>query len=761
MTTEVVKRKCKSLFVEKDKSTILDTVNAVHDIISEASLLLKAFYLEWFESNCKDRCDDNKPFTIDKDILGICCIVCQGIAKFQTRTMSEKTKEKKLVEYNGLCEKDRAKKDKQNTKNKTRKEEIRTYRPMVLECFQRIFPNKENTKYKDLSLSHILAYSMETLVTNYKTNVVSHYPKYVKKYIYCKLLKLMQSPSLPKKTKVPDPVERIEGCKRIKKLAGKITSHVLFGMELNEVVPIDVGTLIEECVPEILVRNKEGELICRTSDLDMRPWVYLQRMVWINRMLENEEFRIINPSLRTLYNPLCLVSTFIPGSIRLDTSGVAQLLMDKDRIAEFVILYKAEYGITLDMKNKGDLLSSYEKLTNKENVPDIEKAQYATSLWKFICKFDNHKEVLQTTRKNGDVWVFDNSIVTDGYSVSFQITKIENLKRKIKFKKMTPEAIEKKIKEKKDKQDKHPEFKSINDSETETWWNSLQDKNNYRLLADDPGKRDIAFITDGIRCLRYTKGMRDQATYKKIRETESLKLRRNSKLKKLSDDEDYPSVSVYETEVLSKTCKKTCIFTKFVEYWKCRSVLKERQTVYNKAYFRQMKFLVYCKTKSSEMKFFDAIKKTFLPATQKKANRWMNIEPSPHCESVIKDKLKKACETCVIGWGNWGRNPNLKGNAPTPGIGFRRRAAKYFETITIPEDYTSQTCPCCKERRFEHPVVGEKYATEKHHLLRCTNDACKCRWWNRNVVGSYNILRRFVDGMLLSDGKPGQPRDRT
>lgn len=48
MTTEVVKRKCKSLFVEKDKSTILDTVNAVHDIISEASLLLKAFYLEWF-----------------------------------------------------------------------------------------------------------------------------------------------------------------------------------------------------------------------------------------------------------------------------------------------------------------------------------------------------------------------------------------------------------------------------------------------------------------------------------------------------------------------------------------------------------------------------------------------------------------------------------------------------------------------------------------------------------------------------------------
>lgn len=283
------------------------------------------------------------------------------------------------------------------------------------------------------------------------------------------------------------------------------------------------------------------------------------------------------------------------------------------------------------------------------------------------------------------------------------------------------------------------------------WWDNLKDKNTYRLLADDPGKRDIAFITDGIRTLRYTKGMRDQATYKQLRETESLKLRGKSKLKKLSEKEENPSVLVYETEVLSKTCKKTCFYNAFVEYWKCRSVLRDRQTVYNKAYFRQMKFLVYCKTKSSETKFFNEIKKTFLPATQKKTNYWMNQEPIAKCESVVQERVRVACETCVIGWGNWGRNPNLKGNAPTPGIGFRRRAAKHFETITVPEEYTSQTCPCCQKRQFEHPVVGKEYATEKHHLLRCTNDACKCRWWNRNVVGSYNILRRFVDGMLLSE----------
>ena len=55
----------------------------------------------------------------------------------------------------------------------------------------------------------------------------------------------------------------------------------------------------------------------------------------------------------------------------------------------------------------------------------------------------------------------------------------------------------------------------------------------------------------------------------------------------------------------------------------------------------------------------------------------------------------------VLLHGDWGRNPNLRGSAPTPGIGLRRKIHKRFQSITTPEHFTSQTCPCCRERSLK------------------------------------------------------------
>ncbi len=78
---------------------------------------------------------------------------------------------------------------------------------------------------------------------------------------------------------------------------------------------------------------------------------------------------------------------------------------------------------------------SYNKLTGK-SASDFEKAEYATRFWQFICKFGKkYKDVVKTKRTDGSIWVFDNAVATDGYSISFQITTIENFKRKDKFKK--------------------------------------------------------------------------------------------------------------------------------------------------------------------------------------------------------------------------------------------------------------------------------------------------------------------------------------
>ena len=102
--------------------------------------------------------------------------------------------------------------------------------------------------------------------------------------------------------------------------------------------------------------------------------------------------------------------------------------------------------------------------------------------------------------------------------------------------------------------------------------------------------------------------------------------------------------------------------------------------------------------------------------------------------------LNKSNSSLAIAWGDWGKHPNaLKGYEPTPGIGIRRRFSSYFKTFTINEYLTSQRCPCCKDTKClkKHKDTNN---IEKHHLLRCTNDHCKSRWWNRNVVGSFNIL---------------------
>ncbi len=104
----------------------------------------------------------------------------------------------------------------------------------------------------------------------------------------------------------------------------------------------------------------------------------------------------------------------------------------------------------------------------------------------------------------------------------------------------------------------------------------------------------------------------------------------------------------------------------------------------------------------------------------------------------------------IIGYGNWGKNPNRKGSAPTPGIGIRRRIEKRFKSITTNEHFTSQTDPISqKVKVFENPKVG-KDQQSRRHLLRCTNVETPCRWGNRNVVGSYNILRRFLGSLKQS-----------
>jgi hypothetical protein len=155
---------------------------------------------------------------------------------------------------------------------------------------------------------------------------------------------------------------------------------------------------------------------------------------------------------------------------------------------------------------------------------------------------------------------------------------------------------------------------------------------------------------------------------------------------------------------------------------------------------------------------------------KKKRRDWM-IEKMDGDLKLIYENASKHGKRIILELlnGNWGRNTNLRGSAPTPGIGMRRKVHKRFNTITTPEQFTSKTCICCHQRTLANPritrpakFIGPKskkstlkkprknkfqnFVSAKHHLLRCTNVSC-CRWFHRDDAGSFNILHIGLDAI--------------
>jgi transposase len=295
-------------------------------------------------------------------------------------------------------------------------------------------------------------------------------------------------------------------------------------------------------------------------------------------------------------------------------------------------------------------------------------------------------------------WVFDNAIITDGVSVSFQVTNEEIFGRKVfgrKRKVITEDGEDKE---------------------------NFEVTKRHKILGCDPGKRDILTITDGFKTIRYTKGQRDQDVYSKARKKVTLSMKRKY------------DIETYESQVMNKYSKRSCnpiIFHRYV----CLRKRKENEfnNLYRHPVFREFKFTNYVKTKSSEDRFKHKVEKTF-SSSNNKTHGCCN-------DPLILSNAQLNSKDIIIGWGDWGKTPNiLKGVGPTPGIGIRKRFSSKFKVVSVNEYMTSKTCPCCKDMTLK--------VHNKHHLLRCTNDECKSRWWNRNVVGSFNILERCLKQSL-------------
>jgi hypothetical protein len=705
----IVKKKITRLMLEKDRFTVMRAVAQVHDIITRLSMLVKAAYLYTFET-------EGKGPELTLEYLQIALQVVKGGEVLHKR--SNKLKERDRYEddhFELMCD---IFDDHFN--------DFTCYTPPVSK------PTQDNSKVPSaeeiaaavwsdkLSINFILQYNLKQLLTNYNNNVIAHYPKYVKRYV---LQKLMELQDLQKYNKATGSA------------AWSITSHLLYKTPLTSyVIETFTADVVEGftwmCVP----RDEEQYL---DEHIEDNVNLYLDKMIQINRELEFFD-------TCKLFSPICLVSTFIPNHIRIDTNCLTQLLMTPERIEEFVKEYKDTKGLTLKMKSKKDLGTAYSTLIGRDTTKE-EDAKYALEIWKFLCPglknkhfadIMMHDQVGGHNRADNQRWVFDNTILTDGFSVSLQTTPIQHFKRK-QF-----------GKNKKKKKSGVQEFPHIDDPDMAGELALKIDKT--RFLGGDAGKKDLLYLTDGFRHAVYTSTQRNKDTLRASRKQQTDRLRRSQRFG-ATIGEHQVTPEMMETIELANTCKKSCHFDTFMEYVSMREMrAKELSTMYSHPIFRQHKFLTYCLQSSSEERFINKIKTTFSKPAQYsslrknrkgKHRRWTRNRKDPVL-GFIQQNYEQVIEpnNLMIMYGDWGRNPNLKNSPPTPGVGLRRVIHKKIPTVTMPEAYTSKGCPCCKTRTMENPTLERceyrkdksyknPFSKEKHQLLRCTNVECKSRWW--------------------------------
>lgn len=547
----------------------------------------------------------------------------------------------------------------------------------------------------DISISQVFEYAAQQLETAMLNNIELHFVKYVNRYMYTYLYKSITDQ---------------------KSLIAQARRHLLHDEECPEI-------LSQWCNQHrlIIVPQREQPF---DKDLIRRPWEYLKHMIQMSKIIE-QTF----PKTKLL-SPIILRRSYIPKHIHIDTNALVQLFMTEKEIKEFVEWYP-DPNNRPNLSNKKDLGSSFEKVFKRKPKNDEEDFMYQQQFWRFICKWNNPKfqRVLEDQRRG---LYFGNSIYTDGCSVSFNMVEIKKKKKK--------EARQKTFK---------------NDKDDEFLTDCIFDENTL-YLGVDPGKGDLITVTDGYNKFRYTKSQRHFETKRQYFETKSLEKRRLGVILGEFQTKDYiipgyhhttidPSVAFYEEHILSMFNSKSCRVDHFVQWVKAK--LKEEivfEDTYKALKFRNIKFSKYTLNMSSEDKMIHNLK-SFIKEKRSSSK-------SKNCNDTI-DKLikanadKKEYKKVVMLYGNWGKNPNLKNSAPTPGIGLRRRIHKIIPTMTIDERYTSKTCPCCKGITLDYATLKphpKAKVLQKHHLLRCQNEECCSRWWNRNVVGAYNILYKGI-----------------
>jgi len=406
-------------------------------------------------------------------------------------------------------------------------------------------------------------------------------------------------------------------------------------------------------------------------DIKVNPQKYLKHTIFMNLQLEEANTK--------MFQFFPLQTHLIPRHIQIDTKSIVELLIDSD---------KKQYFDNIE--------------TNKEK------------LWNTFFKLHHMNK-----------YVFDYTIITDGYSVSLRFlhTDFVNEERIKKDKMKNGKKLMKGLTE---------EEKEIKKQEKQVQQNKLKEENRKRRelqkketkkevlhefpyidevskdfldgkhLFIDPGKRTLLqMMDDDGNYFSYTNKQR-------IKETKRIKY--SSLLKNYKDKQHITEIE----NTLSLFNSKTCDIEKFKEYIKEKLKVNDTiATLYQDEKFRQYKWYSYINTKRTE------------------DNMLNNIE-------------NKYGNDIKIIIGDWSIGKQMRNFISTPNLSIKRKLNTRFEVYNIDEFRTS--CLNYKtEELCNNLYLPDKRNIERkmHSILTFKMENKRKGCINRDKNGCKNIQKVF------------------
>ena len=617
------------------------------------------------------------------------------------------------------------------------------YKP-IFDYYNDVFRNHVKMNISDKNLSFILEYSSIEMNTCFENNIMLHFKDYLNKHINT----LFFNPFKEEIQNIKDKDEKRKRINEIKTDLRNMKLDLYTNSTLVKYDGINKKWLDENrclIVPVLLNNNINYHL-------KVKPYDFIKYSIYINKEIESLGGRP--------YQIVPQRNNNVPKNIQLDHAGIVDILgyelinkMDKTELNDCCIIHELK-NIDAEKNNLKKVKTNGKGIREEIKLETIKKAD-------IMLQPKIYQEIVFNTLLNKKCKLFNNKkkcfnylIKTDGISVVFDFVNF----RKYKYEK----------KEKKDEQDdnieeitknKKKKSKKVNNDNQEDIFKCGSDdfieleqltneqikkiKEDYIILGNDPGKKDLCTLIDeNNKMLQYSACERRHKTF--------------SKFQYLIQDKERIKYKIQEIEnKLTNLSGRTMDITKYYDFIK----IKNEVSLLTKDYYqlklhRKLKFRVFSDTKKSEAELLKDIEYCYNSEKNEK-NKVKRDEKG----RKIKNKTKKI----AIGYGNWSQTNQMKNFFSTPGIGFRRLLHSKFLTITVDEYKTS----CCyykdgsklenyiylkknkETKELEKDEKGNNIKVSCHKLLtyESTNPQGEKEriFIDRDRNGSKNILQCFIN----------------